>query len=78
VRILTEPKNALTKQYTALLATEGVTIEWTPDADARARPHRRRRQHAHQNIGARRLHTELLRDVDEIGVAKGWRPCWEA
>ena len=46
-RILTEPKNALTRQYAALLATEGVTIEWTADAIARARADRRRRQPPH-------------------------------
>ena len=48
VRILTEPKNALMKQYMALMATEGVTLEFTPDAD---RAHRRAgdaRQRAHR------------------------------
>jgi len=66
VRILTEPKNALTKQYAALLATEGVTITWTDDAvkeiariaaDVNARTH---------NIGARRLHTVLERLLDDL------------
>jgi ATP-dependent HslUV protease ATP-binding subunit HslU len=66
VRILTEPRNALTRQYAALLATDGVTIEWTPDAvrelariaaDVNART---------ANIGARRLHTVLERLLDDL------------
>ncbi|MEE8537036.1 MAG: ATP-dependent protease ATPase subunit HslU [Acidobacteriota bacterium] len=66
VRILTEPQNALIRQYTALLGTEGVQLEFTPDAiDAIA-------EYAHQvnerteNIGARRLHTVLEKLLDEI------------
>ena len=64
VRILTEPQNALTRQYAALLATEGVTIEWTPEAieelaQIAADVHRRT-----NDLGARRRHTvlERLRD----------------
>ena len=53
VRILTEPKNALTRQYAALLATEGVTIEWTAEAVDGARADRRRRQRAHARTSAR-------------------------
>ena len=48
VRILTEPQNALTQQYAALLATEGVTLEFTDDGDRRDRAHRRRGQRAHR------------------------------
>ena len=43
MRILSEPKNSLLRQYTALLATEGVRLHFTDDAVARDRPHRRRR-----------------------------------
>ena len=66
VRILTEPTNALTRQYAALLATDGVTIEWTADAvkelaqiaaDVNQRTH---------DIGARRLHTVLERLLDDL------------
>ena len=66
VRILTEPTNALTRQYAALLATEGVTIEWTAEAveelaqiaqDVNTRTH---------DIGARRLHTVLERLLDDL------------
>jgi ATP-dependent HslUV protease ATP-binding subunit HslU len=59
VRILTEPQNALTRQYAALLATEGVVIEWTQPAVrelARIAAEVNGRTH---NIGARRLHTVL-------------------
>ena len=66
VRILTEPKNALTRQYAALLATDGVTIEWTDDAirelaEIAADVNRRT-----NDIGARRLHTVLERLLDDL------------
>jgi ATP-dependent HslUV protease ATP-binding subunit HslU len=66
VRILTEPKNALTRQYAALLATEGVIIEWTDDAVtelARIAAEVNTRTH---DIGARRLHTVLERLLDDL------------
>ncbi len=66
VRILTEPKNALTRQYAALLATEGVHIEWSDDAVrevARIAESVNSRSH---NIGARRLHTVLERLLDDL------------
>jgi ATP-dependent HslUV protease ATP-binding subunit HslU len=66
VQILTEPKNALTRQYAALLATEGVNIEWTPDAIrelAQIAADVNRRTH---DIGARRLHTVLERLLDDL------------
>ena len=65
-RILTEPRNALIKQYVALLATEGVTVEFTDDsiteiarvaADVNAQM---------ENIGARRLHTVMERLLDDL------------
>jgi ATP-dependent HslUV protease ATP-binding subunit HslU len=66
LRILTEPKHALTKQYAELLATEGVTLEYTPDgiealADIACEVNR-----TTQNIGARRLHTILERVVEDV------------
>jgi ATP-dependent HslUV protease ATP-binding subunit HslU len=66
VRILTEPNNALTRQYAALLATEGVTITWTDEAVheiARIAAEVNARTH---NIGARRLHTVLERLLDDL------------
>jgi ATP-dependent HslUV protease ATP-binding subunit HslU len=66
VRILTEPKNALTRQYAALLATDNISIEWTTEAiseiaaiaaDVNQRTH---------DIGARRLHTVLERLLDDL------------
>ena len=66
MRILTEPKNALTRQYAALLATEGITIEWTPDAIAElAKIAADVNQRTH-DIGARRLHTVLERLLDDL------------
>ncbi len=65
-RILLEPKNALTKQYTALLATEGLKIEFGDDAidrmsflaeDVNARS---------ENIGARRLHTIMEKVLEDV------------
>lgn len=66
LRILTEPKHALTKQYAELLATEGVKLTFTQDgiealADIAFEVNR-----TTQNIGARRLHTILERVVEEI------------
>jgi ATP-dependent HslUV protease ATP-binding subunit HslU len=66
VRILTEPQNALTRQYAALLATDGVTIEWTDEAIrelARIAADVNRTTH---DIGARRLHTVLERLLDDL------------
>ncbi len=66
VRILTEPNNALTRQYAAMLETEGVTIEWTPEAIrelAEIAADVNRRTH---DIGARRLHTVLERLLDDL------------
>jgi ATP-dependent HslUV protease ATP-binding subunit HslU len=66
VRILTEPRNALTTQYVELLRTEGVTLQFTPDAvDAVAELATRVNERA-ENIGARRLYTILERVLEEI------------
>jgi ATP-dependent HslUV protease ATP-binding subunit HslU len=66
VRILTEPKNALVKQYMALLATEGVTLEFTPDANERIAELATLVNERTENIGARRLHTVMERLLDEV------------
>ena len=66
VRILTEPRNALLKQYTALLATEGVTLEFTPDAVDRIAELATLVNERTENIGARRLHTVLERLLDDV------------
>jgi ATP-dependent HslUV protease ATP-binding subunit HslU len=66
VRILTEPQNALIKQYTALLGTEGVTLEFTPDAIERIAELSTLVNERTENIGARRLHTVLERLLDEV------------
>ena len=66
VRILTEPENALTRQYEALLATEGVKIEWHEDAVVELARLATRANERLENIGARRLHTILERLLDEL------------
>ncbi len=66
VQILTEPKNALTRQYAALLATDHVTITWTEEAiKALAQIAADVNQRTH-DIGARRLHTVLERLLDDL------------
>jgi len=65
-RILVEPKNALTKQYEALLATEGVTLSFTPDGVHEIARTAAAVNEAMENIGARRLHTVLTRLLDEV------------
>jgi ATP-dependent HslUV protease ATP-binding subunit HslU len=66
VRILTEPKNALIKQYTALLETEHVKLQFTDDAVAAIARFARMVNEQTENIGARRLHTVLEKLLDEI------------
>jgi ATP-dependent HslUV protease ATP-binding subunit HslU len=66
LRILTEPKHALTKQYAELLAAEGVTLEFTTDAIEAVADIAQEVNRTTQNIGARRLHTVLERVVEEI------------
>jgi ATP-dependent HslUV protease ATP-binding subunit HslU len=66
VRILTEPRNSLVRQYTALLQTEGVELDFTEDgvraiAEIAALANERA-----ENIGARRLHTVMERLLDEV------------
>ncbi len=65
-RILKEPKNSLTRQYTALLATEGVDLTFTDDAIAEIARIAEDVNQRMENIGARRLHTVMERLLDEI------------
>ncbi|HEX7087082.1 MAG TPA: ATP-dependent protease ATPase subunit HslU [Vicinamibacterales bacterium] len=66
VRILTEPKSALIKQYTALLATEGLEVIFTPEAIERVAALAAQVNEKTENIGARRLHTVMERLLDEL------------
>jgi ATP-dependent HslUV protease ATP-binding subunit HslU len=66
VRILTEPKNALIKQYTALLETESVKLSFTEDAVATLARYAALVNEQTENIGARRLHTILEKVLDDI------------
>lgn len=66
VRILTEPKSALVRQYTALLSTEGVELEFTPDAIDRIADVATLVNERTENIGARRLHTVMEKLLDEV------------
>jgi ATP-dependent HslUV protease ATP-binding subunit HslU len=66
VRILTEPETALTKQYSALLSTEGVHLEFTADAVAELARLAVEVNGATENIGARRLSTLMERLLDEV------------
>ena len=66
VRILTEPKSALVKQYMALLTTEGVSIQFTEGAIARIADFAAIVNERTENIGARRLHTVMEKLLDEV------------
>jgi ATP-dependent HslUV protease ATP-binding subunit HslU len=66
VRILTEPKNALVKQYIALLETEGVKLTFTEDAVQSIAKFATSVNEQTENIGARRLHTILEKVLDEL------------
>jgi len=66
VRILTEPKNAIIKQYMALLETEGLKLNFTEDAIAALARYAVMVNEQTENIGARRLHTILEKVLDEI------------
>lgn len=66
VRILTEPENALIKQYTALLSTEGVNIKFTDDAIREIAQTASDVNERAENIGARRLHTILTTLLEDI------------
>jgi ATP-dependent HslUV protease ATP-binding subunit HslU len=66
VRILTEPKNALLKQYVALLETEGVRVEFTPEAIQELARLAAEVNQSTDNIGARRLHTILEKLLEDL------------
>jgi len=66
IRILKEPENALTKQYTALLETEGIKLKFTEDAVAEIAGMATIVNDRMENIGARRLHTIMERILDDI------------
>jgi len=66
VRILTEPRSALVKQYVALLGTEHLEVAFTPDAIERIADFAARVNEVTENIGARRLHTVMERLLDEL------------
>jgi ATP-dependent HslUV protease ATP-binding subunit HslU len=66
VRILTEPKNALIKQYVALLSTEGVAVHFTDGAVGRIADFATLVNERTENIGARRLHTVMEKLLDEL------------
>jgi ATP-dependent HslUV protease ATP-binding subunit HslU len=66
VRILTEPDAALTRQYQALLATEGLELRFTPDGVRRIAQVAYEVNESTENIGARRLHTVLERLLEEV------------
>ncbi len=66
VKILTEPKSSLTKQYIALLETEGIKLEFTTDSLEEIAVFAAKVNESTENIGARRLHTIMERVLDTI------------
>ncbi|WP_058303922.1 ATP-dependent protease ATPase subunit HslU [Gorillibacterium timonense] len=66
IRILTEPRNALTKQYTALLETEGIQIEFSEEAIREIAKIAAEVNRNTENIGARRLHTILEKLLEDL------------
>ena len=66
IRILKEPKNALTKQYTALLGTEGVELEFDTEAVESLAQYAYQVNQSTQNIGARRLYTIMERLLEDL------------
>jgi ATP-dependent HslUV protease ATP-binding subunit HslU len=69
IRILKEPKNALVKQYTALLETEGIKLSFTDESLEEIARYAARVNEIAENIGARRLHTIMEKVLDEISFA---------
>jgi ATP-dependent HslUV protease ATP-binding subunit HslU len=69
IKILTEPKSSLVKQYTALLETEGIQLEFTREALEEVARFAYRVNEGTENIGARRLHTIMERVLDEISFS---------
>ena len=71
VRILTEPKNALVKQYRALLGADEIALEFTPDAIDEIATFATQVNQSTENIGARRLHTILEKLLEEVSFEVG-------
>jgi len=69
IRILQEPKNALVKQYVALLDTEGIKLSFTEDAIVEIARFAASVNDVSENIGARRLHTIMEKLLEEISFA---------
>src|SRR5712671_634915 len=69
IRILKEPKNALAKQYTALLDTEGIKLTFTDEALEEIARFAAQVNQSSENIGARRLHTIMEKLLEEISFA---------
>jgi ATP-dependent HslUV protease ATP-binding subunit HslU len=69
VRILTEPGNALTKQYAALLGTERVTLDFTPDGIRELATQAYRVNEEDENLGARRLFTIMEKVLEDVSFA---------
>jgi ATP-dependent HslUV protease ATP-binding subunit HslU len=66
IKILTEPKNALTKQYQALMATEGIDVVFDPDAIEALAGYAAEANRRAENIGARRLYTIMEALLEEL------------
>ena len=71
VRILTEPDDSLTEQYKALLGTEGVNLEFTPEGIRRIAEVAWQVNERTENIGARRLHTVMEKLLEEVSFEAG-------
>jgi ATP-dependent HslUV protease ATP-binding subunit HslU len=69
IRILTEPENALVRQYKALLGTEGIDLEFPPDGVAAIAEAAESVNRRTENIGARRLHTVMERILEDVSFA---------
>ena len=69
IRILTEPKNALVKQYMALMGSEGLELEFTEDGIAEIASVAAQVNSSMENIGARRLHTVMERLLEELSFS---------
>jgi ATP-dependent HslUV protease ATP-binding subunit HslU len=69
IRILTEPENALIKQYKALMATEGLQVDFSKDAIEEIAEIAEKVNETTENIGARRLHTVMEKVMEEISFS---------
>ena len=74
MRILTEPESSLVRQYTALLGTEGITLEFTEDGVAAVAEVAEQVNRSTENIGARRLHTVMEHLLEELSFAGSEHP----